>query len=571
MDWEADKGVLLVREDGSIAPRLVAVRAEVAAALMAYLKSDSEAAKPAPEPTPEQSGSSKTLVAYFSATGNTKGIAEKAAASLDNADLYEITPAQPYTPADLDYNNDCRTNREQDDASARPTISGSVENMEDYNMVFIGYPIWWGRSPKIIYTFLESYDFGGKTGIPFCTSGSSGYDDSGIKDLVSSDTTWLTGSDSQSTVQAWVDGLNLKKENASANGADGFVKVDGGKFTMGSPSDEAEREDDETPHEVTVGSFWLSTTEVTQKEYQAVIGSIPSEQKGDNLPVTNVSWYDAVGYYNALSRANGLTETYTVNGTTVTWNKAADGYRLPTEAEWEYAARADTRTPFSFGDYVRDTDANCYNAYGYNNNASGSWVNGYLEHTVDVKSYPANANGLTEIHGNAAEWVWDWYGEYNTTAVTNPAGPDTGSYKVARGGAWNDFPKHIRSAYRSANAPDVGTYGIGIRLARGAVEGAGTATSTFSAVEQKSDKKVLIAYFSQTGNTKGLTDIIAEMTGADVFHIERTTDYSSTHNSQGLYAEALDELRAFAVPELKTSLADAGYNINEYYTILLGY
>jgi len=516
----------------------------------------------------------KILVAYFSATNTTKCVAQYIADAQD-ANLYEIIPAIPYTSADLNYNNSSsRTSLEINDPSARPEISGSVDNMEDYDIVFLGYPILWGQAPRIISTFLESYDFNGKTIVPFCTSASSGIGSS-ARNLhsLTDGASWLdgqrfSGSASQSTVQTWVNGLNLKKENTPT---DSFVKVDGGRFTMGSPSDEAEREDDEIPHEVTVGSFYLSPTEVTQREYQTVIGSNPSERKGDNLPVTNVSWYDAVGYCNALSRTNGLTEAYTINGTTVIWNKAADGYRLPIEAEWEYAARSDTKTPFSFGDYVHDTDANCYNAYGYNNNASGSWVNGYLEHTVDVKSYPANANGLCEIHGNAAEWVWDWYGTYKTAAAINPAGPDTGSYKVARGGAWNDFPKHIRSAYRSANAPDVGTYGIGIRLARGAVEGAGTATSTFSTVEQKSDKKVLIAYFSQTGNTKGLTDIIAEMTGADVFHIERTTDYSSTHNSQGLYAEALDELRAVVVPDLKTSLADAGYNINEYDTILLGY
>ncbi len=189
MDLAADKGALLAREYGSIAPLVAAVRAEVAAALMACLKSDSEVTKPAPEPTPESAG-------------------------------------------------------------------------------------------------------GGKTVIPFCTSGSSGYDDSGIKNLVSSDTTWLTGkrfsgNDSQSTVQTLVNGLNIKKENASANGTDGFVKVDGGKFTMGSPSDEMEREDDEIPHEVTVGSFWLSPTEVTQKEYQSMASSNPSEQKVDYRDISH--------------------------------------------------------------------------------------------------------------------------------------------------------------------------------------------------------------------------------------------------------------------------------------------
>lgn len=112
-----------------------------------------------------------------------------------------------------------------------------------------------------------------------------------------------------------------------------------------------------------------------------------------------------------MSRANGLTEAYTIDGVTVTWNRAANGYRLPTEAEWEYAARANTTTPFSFGDYVHNSDANCYNAYGYNNDASGNWVNGsdsYLHRTVEVTQYGTNTYGLYNMHGNVAEWVWDW-------------------------------------------------------------------------------------------------------------------------------------------------------------------
>ena len=120
-----------------------------------------------------------------------------------------------------------------------------------------------------------------------------------------------------------------------------------------------------------------------------------------------------------------------------------------------------------------------------------------------------------------AEWVWDWYSDYDTNAVSDPTGAESGSYKVARGGGWNDQPKHIRSAYRGAHPADVPFYAIGIRVVRNAEPGSGTLTSTLARVEEKTDKKVLIAYFSQTGNTEGLTEIIAEMTGADVFRIER--------------------------------------------------
>ena len=116
----------------------------------------------------------KALVAYFSATGTTKGVAEHIANGL-NADIYEIVPEEPYTDADLDYNdNNSRTTIEMNDPDARPAISGSVENMEQYDIIFVGYPIWWGEAPRIVSTFMESYDFSGKKVVAFATSGGSG-------------------------------------------------------------------------------------------------------------------------------------------------------------------------------------------------------------------------------------------------------------------------------------------------------------------------------------------------------------------------------------------------------------
>lgn len=160
---------------------------------------------------------SRILVAYFSCTNNTEKIAEHIKAALgEGADLYEILPEEPYTADDLNYNTDCRANREQEDPSARPAIRGTVENLEQYDVVFLGYPIWWGRPPRIVYTFLESYDWTGKTILPFCTSGSSGYSDDGIRDLVGEDTTWLTGrrfsgGATQSAVAEWVESLELPR------------------------------------------------------------------------------------------------------------------------------------------------------------------------------------------------------------------------------------------------------------------------------------------------------------------------------------------------------------------------
>ena len=160
----------------------------------------------------------KVLVAYFSATNTTKGVAEKIAVSTGGT-LYSITPAVPYTSADLNYNDsNSRSTKEQNDSNARPAISGSVENMDEYDIVFIGYPIWWAEAPKIIYTFLESYNFEGKTIIPFCTSGGSGVGNS-AKNLhgSASKATWLdgtklSGSATQSSIDSYVEGLGFNKE-----------------------------------------------------------------------------------------------------------------------------------------------------------------------------------------------------------------------------------------------------------------------------------------------------------------------------------------------------------------------
>ena len=170
--------------------------------------------EPTPDPEPDDS-SAGTLVAYFSCTGNTETVAGQLSEIL-GADLYEIVPEVPYTSADLDYNtSDSRANQEMNDSTARPAISGSVENMDEYDTVFLGYPIWWGQAPRIISTFLESYDFTGKTIVPFCTSGSSSIGSSATNlHTLASDATWLdgqrfSGSTSRDTLADWVDSLGL--------------------------------------------------------------------------------------------------------------------------------------------------------------------------------------------------------------------------------------------------------------------------------------------------------------------------------------------------------------------------
>ena len=165
----------------------------------------------------DENGQPKVLVAYFSVTNNTAGIATEIAESL-GADLYVITPEEPYTAADLDYGNDnSRTSLEMNDLDSRPVIAGSgVENMAGYDIVFLGYPIWWGQAPKIISTFLESYDFGGKTIVPFCTSGSSGIGSSATNlQGLTGDAVWLAGerfssNAAHASIVEWLNSLELE-------------------------------------------------------------------------------------------------------------------------------------------------------------------------------------------------------------------------------------------------------------------------------------------------------------------------------------------------------------------------
>lgn len=167
------------------------------------------------EETGREAGSD-ILVAYFSATGTTKTLAGYIS-EVTGGDLYEIVPEIPYSSEDLNYSdNNSRSSREQNDEGARPVISGNVEDMDQYETIFLGYPIWWGEAPRIIDTFMESYDFGGKTIVPFCTSGGSGIGSSArnLHDLAASDVTWLDGERLSSAISheemvSWIDGLSL--------------------------------------------------------------------------------------------------------------------------------------------------------------------------------------------------------------------------------------------------------------------------------------------------------------------------------------------------------------------------
>lgn len=178
-------------------------------------------------PTEPDTPTSKILVAYFSATGTTKQIAEYAADIL-GADIYEIVPEDPYTDEDLDYYSGGRADQEQDDPTARPAISGSVQNIEQYDTVLLGYPIWHGQAPRIISTFLESYNFDGKTIVPFCTSHSSDIGSSAANlHSLAANANWLDGErfssgTTREEIQAWLDSLGLISNTAAEVGVFNF-------------------------------------------------------------------------------------------------------------------------------------------------------------------------------------------------------------------------------------------------------------------------------------------------------------------------------------------------------------
>ncbi len=209
-----------------------------------------------------------------------------------------------------------------------------------------------------------------------------------------------------------------------------FVKIDPGTFMMGSPEDEPRRLSDETQHQVTLTkSYYMQSTEVTQGQWKAVMGSNPSSFSdcGEDCPVDHVSWHDVQEFIRRLNQREGTNE-----------------YRLPNEAEWEYAARAGTTTPFNTGNCLSTDQANYDGSFPYTGCPSGV----YRGETVPVASFAPSAWGLYDMHGNVWEWVQDWYGSYPTSAVTDPAGPSSGSVRVLRGGSWYGPAGLCRSAFR---------------------------------------------------------------------------------------------------------------------------
>ncbi len=247
-------------------------------------------------------------------------------------------------------------------------------------------------------------------------------------------------------------GLKIGKSAAgkSKSGIE-LVSVQGGTFKMGS----AYGEDDEEPvHTVTLDRFYLGKYEVSQSEWMSVMESNPSHWRGENLPVESVSWFDALEFCNRLSLREGLEPCYGNIGYQTSFNPSANGYRLPTEAEWEFAARGGNQSQG-------------FHYAGSNYSDEVAWHNGNNNmQTHERGRKKPNELGLYDLSGNVWEWCSDWYGPYDWQDQTNPRGAYDGKEKVFRGGSWNFAESYCSVSNRGFNTPDNRYHNKGFRLAR---------------------------------------------------------------------------------------------------------
>jgi formylglycine-generating enzyme required for sulfatase activity len=338
---------------------------------------------------------------------------------------------------------------------------------------------------------------------PFACQSATGHFGAGVLPGTNRQIVWDAGTDFPGFTSTTCR-LRVTADDGQSDIPAGFVVIAHGTFTMGSPTNEPGRSTNEPQHQVTLThGLYVQTTEVTNQQYMELAQwaygqgyvTVSGSSLLDNLdgsaavlkylgsggyeisfsngefscinpdhPVKWVTWYGSVAYCDWLSLQQSLPRAYSH----ATWQcnggdpYTAAGYRLPTEAEWEYACRAGTQTAFNTGACLdASTEANYHGSYPQ----SGCPIGLYVGWTVPVGSYPANGYGLLDMHGNLYEWCNDWYGVYGGT-VTDPAGPASGAARVFRGGGWSGGAQYCRSAYRDAYGPAGSGSNVGFRPVR---------------------------------------------------------------------------------------------------------
>lgn len=234
--------------------------------------------------------------------------------------------------------------------------------------------------------------------------------------------------------------------------------IPAGTFQMG--DDNSEYNYEKPAHPVSLNAFYMAEFPVTQDVYEAVTGKNPSRFKGKRRPVERVSWFDAVRFCNVLSEMEGFDECYKMEGEKVEWLPGKNGFRLPTEAEWEYAARSNPQ-----GQSAADLNY----AGSDKLHLVGWYIDNSHSETKDVGLKFPNQNALFDMSGNVWEWCWDWFDDnyYSESKnSTNPTGPSTGSGRILRGGSWDSYAQYCRSANRYHSSPARSYLNIGFRLCR---------------------------------------------------------------------------------------------------------
>lgn len=252
--------------------------------------------------------------------------------------------------------------------------------------------------------------------------------------------------------------------NNDDNDVTAMILIEGGTFTMGDVWGDGHINEKPT-HEVTLNDFYIAKYEVTQELYYNVMGNNPSEFMAGNYPAESISWYDALAFCNGLSDSAGFDRVYTISGTDVTADFSKNGYRLPTEAEWEYAARSGGEEDRKWSGTA---DSSALRDYAWYHDNSYTWVDTHAEGTKTVGTRLPNALGLYDMSGNVWEWCWDIFGTYPEFSVDNPKGASVGAERVIRGGGWTAKQEGCRNTNRLFRHPTWISGDQGFRVARNA-------------------------------------------------------------------------------------------------------